>query len=936
MRRRIFRALAHLALHHYVAVLAVSVLLTAGAVVIGGMRGKFATNLSSLLPPGAKYCEGLRTVVGHFGSLDILLCVLEADRKEDIDDAKPLVEKFAERLAAHDDMIERVQYKVGQEQEKFIREQLAGKGYLYLDEEDFPQIEEKLSPEGMRKQLDLAMSVFRGDAAVFRQRVLPDPLNFLEVFDRHISKMGGNFRTKDAERYITSSDGRMLVVSIKAKGVAQDLEFDHRLMKMVRKDAEEVFGKAHERFDVGFTGSFAIAVQDDMTLRSDILYTFGISLAAVLALFALAFKRFGMVFYVGTPLAMSVVWTLGLAFTVFGRISIISGGFAAILVGLGIDFAIHTYNRYVEERRVTDSLEEAVENAIVKSGEGIFFGAVTTSIAFFGVTITEFSGLKELGFLAGAGVLLGMAAMLLVLPALLVAREKIGRTKLGKPEIYSFGLPYLSSFVQKHAAAAASVLFGLGAVAVAVVLLTITTEMFDSEFANLKPKHDPVMELQKRVMDGLNWNVDKAMVFTVAPTFEEALEAAAEVRGNVYGLEKEGELTGHTSLVDYIPTRKNQERVLEFLGRYDFAKVKEQFRAVAGEAGFNPKGFRDFYMRLDELAEFLEKPEFITLETLEQGGLETVARGFTTATDDAIKIDDLRYRTGHIVVTYIQPKRMEGGGLSSAWYKDVEKRLGARPGGLAAMTSVRQVGYELRDIVYDDFALITLLVFLGVWVCLLVTFSGSLRALRRPLTILIMAVLVPLLMLAGGIPFSVINVTIVAGGVFMGTLMLLGRPLRALVALLPIATGIFWMVAVMMLAEKFMPGSGFKFNYINVIVLPAIIGIGIDSGIHLVHRYAEDGEVGPSVELTGRALMMTSLTTMLGFGSLIISRYRGIKSLGMVASLGVFACLVASLVGLTALLHWLGRYIVREREVNTDGGVPEAAGAPGTEAEKER
>ena len=68
------------------------VLLTAGAIGGGGLGGQLATHLSSLLPPGARYCAGLRTVVGNYGSLDILLCVLEGETREDMDAAKPLLE----------------------------------------------------------------------------------------------------------------------------------------------------------------------------------------------------------------------------------------------------------------------------------------------------------------------------------------------------------------------------------------------------------------------------------------------------------------------------------------------------------------------------------------------------------------------------------------------------------------------------------------------------------------------------------------------------------------------------------------------------------------------------------------------------------------------------------------------------------------------------
>ncbi len=87
-----------------------------------------------------------------------------------------------------------------------------------------------------------------------------------------------------------------------------------------------------------------------------------------------------------------------------------------------------------------------------------------------------------------------------------------------------------------------------------------------------------------------------------------------------------------------------------------------------------------------------------------------------------------------------------------------------------------------------------------------------------------------------------------------------------------------------------------------------IIGVGIDNGVHVMQRIRLEGRAGMGVVLrhTGRAILIASLTTMIGFGSLALASHRGLSSLGFVLLLGVGSCLLTSMVVLPNLLVWLG------------------------------
>jgi hypothetical protein len=146
------------------------------------------------------------------------------------------------------------------------------------------------------------------------------------------------------------------------------------------------------------------------------------------------------------------------------------------------------------------------------------------------------------------------------------------------------------------------------------------------------------------------------------------------------------------------------------------------------------------------------------------------------------------------------------------------------------------------------------------------------------------------------------------------------RSLNAVVlALLPVAIGTLWLAGLMGWLNQ-------PVNLSNIMTLPLVIGIGVTNGIHILNRYAEEGTPGILSRSTGKAVLVSGLTAIAGFGSLMLAQHNGIHSLGVIMSAGIAMCMLAGLTFLPALLNLLGQWrpLIKKPSANVTS-------APGSE-----
>ena len=170
-------------------------------------------------------------------------------------------------------------------------------------------------------------------------------------------------------------------------------------------------------------GAYQHSVEEIEGITEDLSRTALLSLLLVVVVIGLGFRDFRAVLLVFVPLLIGNLLTWGLAGATVGELNTFTSFFAAVLIGLGVDFSIHLYSRYREERLTSPTLEEAVMRAWDATGPPCTTAALTSAGGFCALWIAGFRGFQQLGTLLAGGVLLCLLSVLVTLPLFILWRE---------------------------------------------------------------------------------------------------------------------------------------------------------------------------------------------------------------------------------------------------------------------------------------------------------------------------------------------------------------------------------------------------------------------------------------------------------------------------------------------------------------------------------
>jgi hypothetical protein len=596
-----------------------------------------------------------------------------------------------------------------------------------------------------------------------------------------------------------------------------------------------------------------------LSMRDAALASF-ISLALIALLMLIAYRGVVVPALAVISLLIGMAWSFAWASLAVGHLQLLSVTFASMLLGLGIDVAIHLIARLELVHADHDHLGDAIAQAFRGVGPGILTASLTIAAASAAMAFTRFAGVAEMGLIAAGGMILCTLAILCCLPAMFMLMPKPEdrlRSHHGgesRPYMGSLGLG-----IHRHPAPV------LVASLAAVVIVTAFASgvRYDTDLQKLMPTTTESVVWQRRLESDDEKSVWHAVA--LARTADEAREFTDRLRA----LDTVSHVGGAAVLV---PPEPELQAKRDLLARLPDVAPMLAAQPTAPPSATEVDAFRKTAASLAKSWKDKDPP------------LAAAAAAVAAMTDDEVDLAMAAYVSNRrellATIAALRDARMPAPdelpaalrrllfGADASYLLTIYPKASPEGGSVLSPDRLEPFASAVLDAVphatgpaiqiYESSRLIT---------------SAYIAAGFYSLA----AILVLLILDFGVSRKGVID---------------------TLCALVPVFGGGAIMLALMRAASV-------PLNFANMIVLPLLIGIGVGCGVHAVRRWRlqpNDHPLGLAGG-SGRAITLTTITTIFGFAAMMTGEHRGIWSLGFVMSVGLAAVWAVTILVLPALLR---------------------------------
>ena len=589
------------------------------------------------------------------------------------------------------------------------------------------------------------------------------------------------FNDGDKFKYIINDDMTHYMMMIKPFLNLQDfinsrMDFYDGLNSHI---ADLLVDEEYAILDVGVTGgTFVQDLEADTVAFDGLFSTIVIVLALILMIVVLFFGSLKLPALAMYPLVLGSLIAAAIAYLIYSSINMFSISFALLLLGLGIDFAVHLIARYQEERERGGDINKSVKLSVKSTGASIIMGAITTAFAFAAFAFAKFKAFEQMGLISSIGIVSLCITMLLLMPALISIFDR----KQKKKRTWQIKFTWLKKITEINLKLP---LIPLIVIAVLFIVLfpSVSSVRIQSDILAVYPDDLPSIEWADEVEDAFDYDTNTLSVY--ADSEEQLLRL-------INTLEKREDVLRVESVYDYMP--EDIEYKLGIINKLDLL-----YKSLGYDI------FSDY-----------------TLRTMKYTDLPQSLQDNFVGTEGKLRAEI-------VPAVYIYSE-----GVYESLQKAISNELSRQPVGISAIMN------EVTLLVQEDMVKISL-------ICFTVVFLVAWIAFRKILL--------------------------------------------AILTIIPLAFTLYATLGVL-------PLLGIEINVFSVAAFPLIIGISIDSGIHLIHRLKENSELGvpDKVMFTGKAILLTALTTILGFGSLANINHPGMANLGLTVAIGMFLSLIFTLV----------------------------------------
>ncbi|QOX79551.1 MMPL family transporter [Trichlorobacter lovleyi] len=857
-------------------VLAVALLLAVLSIIYTSQKLEFLTGRDDLMPRHAAFQQDYQAYRAAFGDQEEIAVVIEG--------ADPaLVSRFSDTLYA----------RLTQEKRLFLEVLYPG-GMPYFRQNGllFSSLDEL---KAMRSTLELAGPVLQDLAAApsiqtlfssltnqiddYLKAPTPDKLQrltfMLGTLDKGFAGFDGKKSALSMDSFLSGSSadkpsalenaGRQQVLAIRPLKETDSFVPAEKAIKKVREELNILRQKPEFKgISAGITGVPVLEYEEMATSMNDMTIASILSLVLTVILLLVAFRGVKNTIAAMVALLIAISIAFGLATLFVGHLNILSMAFAVMLLGLGVEYGIQVVLRH-QELLQQDNYATALQESLSSNLRPVLLAFSTTALAFLTFLLTDFRGIAELGLIAAMGVFVCFAATFTVLPAMLVMLHKESDSAALKPVPHNRKPALQRLFARPGLIVAATALLALAGTA------ALTRVPFDFNMLNLQAKGLESVTYAYKLMKskensgyfGVSMARDRDEALRLTKRFE-ALPSVDHV----------------VSLPALVPDQQPEklaelERIRQIMAKVQPVPYEENLRVMELPAIF--EGFRERVEKLKLNLEGRKLPEaqpiaaflktldtfFAGLEKEKDGNALTMLREMQEAMFAPLP-EKLK-----LLKESLQARAVTEADVPQA----LKQRFVGKDGRLLLQIAPKKEIFNEQPLA----EFVTQIKSVDPHA------TGEPVSVYESFKILKLSYLQAFLYALGGVVLI---------------LLIAFRSLRStLLGVAPLAVGLLLMVGGMWL-------FGLKFNVANIIVMPLLLGVGIDSAIYIISRHlkGEESPVEVATSSAGKGVFLNALTILFSFGALMVARHQGVFSIGAVMSLGMTAIVLAFLIFLPALL----------------------------------
>jgi predicted RND superfamily exporter protein len=605
--------------------------------------------------------------------------------------------------------------------------------------------------------------------------------------------------------YHRDADNTMYGMILRTSEGLTDLAGLRELYLRIDSVASEEASAAGVTVSIG--GSLRTRVEEFDVIISDVTRTGAVAVAAILLTLAISFRSVRVLPVLLYPIAAGLIWAFAFVPDLVGDLNTITSFLLMVLFGMGVDYSIHLVKRFRHEL-LSKSPELALAETFTSTGRSVATSGLTTSFGLFILTVSDFRGFSDFGWIGGTAILVVTACMLLVMPATLSAGYRLGLVTPTAPRFPSARLAIPPGW----SAALLSSLVILSAYAAAFLL------EFDYDFANFSANLVELDEIREKQNEVYPIFFGPSAIYVARDL--EALDEMLALIGEAAA--KPGSVIGRVASVrDFAPNEAETQ-----LRRDAIDQIQEMLRRRWVGRIENPERVRV----IEDVRDFEMPDSLPTVEDLPESVLQ-----------DMITRDN----SGAYILGLHALGPGKDGVITMRFTRELYDL--PRPDGILGPTGDKPVLAEILWLVTREGPLIVVLTFLGVFILVVIDRRDVNQAAW---------VLVPL----------VASLLLTFGAVIV---------------------------------------LGWRINFFNMVVLPTLLGLGVDHGVHYYRRWRELGGDTAATQLElFEPITVATLTTIMGYAGMAFAHHPGLRSIGLLAVVGLLCTWVTAVVLLPGLLVW--------------------------------